>query len=251
MKAVIRCDDVFDVLTRGPFPSGDPGDRCVDLHLQSCHECRQLAEALRPAVGLFHESLSDKGETELPFYRGAIPAALPSDRGLPEMISIEPARTAKSSTKSSTHVTPGMIAVAMTGLLAVVLLLPNSMASRAANFQNFQNNSVANSASPAPKSEQQSRPTLASLGIPLSCQPDHTAPIDWHRVRSANLLLTPAQQRDFACCTRCHFSGGKAVQSAPAMQKVMIACASCHQVPASEQSAFLMRRLWLETRGAC
>ena len=65
----MNCDDVFDVLTRGPFPSGDSTDGAVEEHLAGCHDCRQLAEALRPAVELLHESLSDEQLT-LPGYQG-------------------------------------------------------------------------------------------------------------------------------------------------------------------------------------
>ena len=68
MKAVFTCDEVFDVLTREPFPSGDPDDEIVESHLAVCHECRQLAEAFRPAVGLFHEATSTGLEGELPSY---------------------------------------------------------------------------------------------------------------------------------------------------------------------------------------
>jgi hypothetical protein len=57
-KLLLNCDQVFDVLTRGPFPSGDETDQPVESHLRACHDCRQLAEALQPAVYLLHESLS-------------------------------------------------------------------------------------------------------------------------------------------------------------------------------------------------
>lgn len=69
----MNCDLVFEILTRGPFPSGDPTDASVEVHLARCHDCRRLAEALRPAVELFHETLSFEGETDsLPGYYGAL-----------------------------------------------------------------------------------------------------------------------------------------------------------------------------------
>ena len=43
------CDQVFMILTRGPFPTGEPWDEQVEAHLESCSECWRLAEALRPA----------------------------------------------------------------------------------------------------------------------------------------------------------------------------------------------------------
>ena len=72
MKRQMSCDDVFDILTRGPFPSGDATDPTVELHLVACHECRQLAEALRPAVDLFHETVPSTELDELPGYHGSL-----------------------------------------------------------------------------------------------------------------------------------------------------------------------------------
>ena len=74
----MNCDRVFEVLTRGPFPSGGADDAAVEKHLRACHACRELAEALRPAVAMFHESLSEDEDTyqeSLPGYYGSIPAA--------------------------------------------------------------------------------------------------------------------------------------------------------------------------------
>ncbi len=51
----MNCDRVFAVLTRGPFPTGDPSDEAVETHLARCAECRRLAEALRPAARLKDE----------------------------------------------------------------------------------------------------------------------------------------------------------------------------------------------------
>src|SRR5688572_24152816 len=82
MKAVFSCDEVFDILTREPFPSGGDNDELVESHLAVCHECRQLAEVFRPAVGLFHESLAAGFNAELPMYRGRLKPMIDS---LPQM----------------------------------------------------------------------------------------------------------------------------------------------------------------------
>ena len=82
MKAVFSCDDVFDVLTRQPFPSGGVDDEVVESDLAVCDECRQLAEAFRPALSLFHESLSAGFDDELPVYRGRLE---PIIEALPQM----------------------------------------------------------------------------------------------------------------------------------------------------------------------
>src|SRR5439155_15763121 len=72
-KKLLNCDLVLDVLTRGPFPTGEPEDDAVERHLRACHECRRLAEALRPAVALLHEAIESDEATALPEYQGALP----------------------------------------------------------------------------------------------------------------------------------------------------------------------------------
>ncbi len=72
----MTCDDVFDILTRGPFPSGAAAeDEQVEQHLARCAECRRLATALRPAVELFQEAIEPDESSDLPGYRGRV--ALP------------------------------------------------------------------------------------------------------------------------------------------------------------------------------
>ena len=46
----MNCDQVFDILTRGPFPTGTACDEPLEAHLDECPECHRLAEALRPAL---------------------------------------------------------------------------------------------------------------------------------------------------------------------------------------------------------
>jgi hypothetical protein len=70
------CDQVFMVLTRGPFPTGEWWDEEVEAHLESCADCWRLAEALRPALEVFQEAIPPSESRELPGYWGdARPAA--------------------------------------------------------------------------------------------------------------------------------------------------------------------------------
>jgi hypothetical protein len=71
------CDQVFMILTRGPFPTGEPWDEDVETHLEFCADCWQLAEALRPALEVFQEAVPPAEGRDLPGYWGdARPAAL-------------------------------------------------------------------------------------------------------------------------------------------------------------------------------
>jgi hypothetical protein len=65
------------ILTRGPFPTGEPWDEQVEAHLETCTDCWRLAEALRPALEVFQEAVPPSESRELPGYWGdARPAGL-------------------------------------------------------------------------------------------------------------------------------------------------------------------------------
>lgn len=69
------CDQVFMVLTSGPFPTGDVTDVDVEIHLESCPSCWRFAEALRPAHDVFEEAVPASEGRDLPGYWGdALPA---------------------------------------------------------------------------------------------------------------------------------------------------------------------------------
>ncbi|MFO0791698.1 MAG: hypothetical protein U0805_19730 [Pirellulales bacterium] len=70
------CDQVFMILTRGPFPTGEAWDELVEEHLETCGDCWRLAEALRPALEIFQEAVPPSEGRDLPGYWGdARPAA--------------------------------------------------------------------------------------------------------------------------------------------------------------------------------
>jgi hypothetical protein len=64
------CDQVFMILTRGPFPTGEPWDEQVESHLETCSDCWRLAEALRPALEIFQEAVPPSEGRDLPGYWG-------------------------------------------------------------------------------------------------------------------------------------------------------------------------------------
>lgn len=70
-RAMIHCDEVFDILTRGPFPTGAPSDGIVESHLGHCDDCRRLADALRPALELLQEAVTPEESRTLPRYGGS------------------------------------------------------------------------------------------------------------------------------------------------------------------------------------
>ncbi|MEM8865066.1 MAG: hypothetical protein AAGF31_05915 [Planctomycetota bacterium] len=66
----MNCDQVFYVLTSGPFPSGEDRDLAVEQHLQRCPSCWAIAEALRPAGDIFQEAIPPAEGRNLPGYWG-------------------------------------------------------------------------------------------------------------------------------------------------------------------------------------
>ncbi len=64
------CDQVFMILTRGPFPTGELWDEDVESHLETCADCWRLAEALRPALEVFQEAVPPAESRDLPGYWG-------------------------------------------------------------------------------------------------------------------------------------------------------------------------------------
>ena len=85
------CDRVFMILTRGPFPTGEPWDEQVEAHLESCSDCWRLAEALRPAIEVFQEAVPAAESRELPGYWGD---ARPASAVFAELTSNSTSRTA-------------------------------------------------------------------------------------------------------------------------------------------------------------
>jgi hypothetical protein len=66
----MECDQVFKVLTSGPFPTGESWDEEVEAHLEACADCWRLAEALRPALEVFQEAVPPAESRNLPGYWG-------------------------------------------------------------------------------------------------------------------------------------------------------------------------------------
>jgi len=68
----MNCEQVFAILTRGPFPTGDLSDSEVEIHLVFCPDCQRLAAALQPVEDCFQEAVSPEESRDLPGYRGLL-----------------------------------------------------------------------------------------------------------------------------------------------------------------------------------
>ena len=66
---MIHCDEVFDILTRGPFPTGAPSDGIVESHLNQCR--RSWTKSLR-RPRLFYASEHPPAEVEPAVYQASL-----------------------------------------------------------------------------------------------------------------------------------------------------------------------------------
>jgi hypothetical protein len=238
----MNCDLVFEILTRGPFPSGEPTDASVELHLARCHDCRRLAEALRPAVELFHETLSAEEEAgSLPGYYGALTeaeepnsirvvAAAPR-RNLPALH--EPPAPRRSRRRFAWE-HAGQVAGAMLLGAAMCLALAVAAVQMPPLGGPFSQPSYAGARSPvlaAPSPRDPIRATLASLRLPLSC----TTAMDEATLAAASdpeegpVLTARQSASNLLCCTQCHAAGQSrrpGVSAVAVLQRE--ACSTCH-----------------------
>lgn len=200
MKLLLNCDDVFERLTRGPFPSNeDDGsseeDTAVETHLHACHECRQLAEALRPAVELLHEAYPEAAEAALPAYHGQL---LP-----PTVCVANSVPTALSWSGGWQLVAAGLLGL-MVGILAVGGWFSRDGRSHG-NFAWVQSSEIdpANSYGLA---------KLAGLKLNEVCLPSG---------------MSLASNQRLRCCTDCH-AASKAGKKSVDVARLQLACLACH-----------------------
>jgi hypothetical protein len=245
---LLNCDQVFDVLTRGPFPTGEPEDDAVERHLRACHDCRQLAEALRPAVALLHEAITPDEALELPEYQGDLPWKRPERRRLSmsRLVSPSPAhpktRPAKPPTSLPAAAARPERRQSFVRLFAAALLVfaigaiifgfaaaptgskqlaiaPQRLFSATESATEFVN------AMPTEKDLL----TLASLNLPAACLPLTHRPVSAEQASEIAAALANGSFGSLQCCTECHRSGlpQNGIAHLAALAKVN--CQTCHR----------------------
>ena len=238
-RTLLNCDQVFDVLTRGPFPSGDASDESVEHHLRACHECRQLAEALRPAVELLHESI-DKDETiDLPEYQGTLPltstaAVRPLTLGL-RQVAAPPPRRANSGrsvgrrafdrTVSAVRLIAASLLLAALGILGYGLAMSPAANDRTAGLAGF----LGVGRPPAHLPDGPGILTLASLKLPARCVPASYQALTPERAAALAAAMASGSEEALRCCTECHAAERMRQSSPKLIAAAAQSCASCHR----------------------
>jgi hypothetical protein len=242
MKLLIDCNEVFDILTRGPFPSGGEHDQAVEHHLRSCHDCRQLAEALRPAVELFHESLTAQEATNLPEYHGRVaPLDQPVFRSLPRDISevryesaahdrsFAPRRPVREPVRGSRAalLMQGLIGMALTAAIVLtVISLGASVRNMTRSPGRSSNQGLV--AQPVVSGAEAAR-RLLSLQLPGECLLDKLRETASSGRSLEQQIAQAWEERKLDCCTHCHDSNQPRLKSGLLVATLVSNCAICHK----------------------
>jgi len=230
---------MFDVLTRGPFPTGAASDDGVEQHLRACHECRQLAEALRPAVALMHEAVTADQALDLPGYQGSLPLCEPRAARAPARV-----RRARTSRRTSarrwptfeqwingTRVLAASILVASIGLLLYSLsMAPGSSGSLAKIRGGFNSAPAVAAIQRASQPDEKGLLSLASLHLPVSCLPITHRPPSPQQAALMAAAIADGSLDALRCCTECHHKD-KGRDRQPTARLVAVAqvnCNACH-----------------------
>jgi hypothetical protein len=219
----MNCDQVFDILTRGPFPTGTPCDTGVESHLNSCCECRRLAEALRPALELIQEAVGPEESRDLPGYWCAV--ATGRKQPVVSYVKDPPPRLAVPGRWAKAGLSRNCTALAawrFAALLALAVMAGSMMSSRGAfdGFSALPPLGGGAEVGPAPKDDGP-RFTLAEH------QNVASAPAKCSRQALENAVLAKADLGSLNCCTDCHHASAQAIpKSATAL--VSQSCQLCH-----------------------
>jgi len=239
MKLLIHCDEVFDILTRGPFPSGSESDPAVEHHLRCCHDCRQLAEALRPAVALFHECLSDEEVRSLPEYHGDVqPLASAHARRLPREITeirLPPevvARDRRPHAERRSMLVQGFVAIMLS---AAIILLAVSFGNSLRGLRHHSPLGPGHweTTNASPLSSPEKSRILLALKLPAACWTKTDFTLKGAGGIEQQLALA-LDRYEVACCTECHAVKGSSAGAIrlPSEQQIATlqkSCLVCHK----------------------
>ncbi|HET6883418.1 MAG TPA: hypothetical protein VFI31_24925 [Pirellulales bacterium] len=227
---MIHCDEVFDILTRGPFPTGAASDGIVEAHLNHCDACRQLAEALRPAIELLQEAIAPEECDGLPRYGGAAAArSVWSDHAASgvntkQLVARPVVARVAASIRRQTVAWPwrsaakfaaaACIGLALAGMLRQMVLSRDALG-RAA--------SPPTAVAASWRAGLDGRQWAARQGLTESCR-------QW--VEGFSVVTAPDQTADkalqFTCCARCHAANSHHRLPAGRVSGFVLACQACH-----------------------
>ena len=220
-KLLMNCDQVFDVLTRGPFPTGAASDAAVEHHLRCCHDCRELAEALQPAVELLHEAIAPEDASGLPEYQGALSSAHGSV-ATAEAWRPTPLSVRRISQPAVSRRRPSKLLSFARFTAALVLLC--ALGSLFWGVVSTANRTAASRERVPARLDQAGLLTLASLKLPAECFPRES--LGGGNLPSAGTVIQDALR----CCTECHNAAHPQRAALGTVATMQRSCVACHSL---------------------
>jgi hypothetical protein len=266
----MNCDQVFNALTRGPFPTGnDALDERVERHLGHCGSCRRLAAALQPAVELFEEAVAPEESCRLPAYWGDV---FSRDDGRPATRTKTPKRRRRMTGvraegtqdfwkwEHAWRVAAALLLGMALGGVMRAMLAEDDRAGMMAAHDRYRSRSTTHHDRMARLWALDNLQMTAACGplsflpaagvIPIDDGPAISAPpadavphaariaTDGTDDSSRSLWSAFAEQN---CCTECHHAGAPVGISEPARFRVASSCALCHD--SSDETAMFAQPL--------
>jgi len=222
---LLNCDQVFDVLTRGPFPSGDASDEGVEHHLRACHECRRLAEALRPAVELLHEAVDRDEAVELPEYHGTLPLQRPLAPGVKAVAPVPRSARRFDQAVSAIRLIAASLLMAALGVLAYGYAVSPPANQRDSRFGGLLGSRVP----PAHLPDGPALISLASLKLPARCLPAKYEALTADQAQVLAAAMASGTEEALRCCTECHAAAKPLAASTNLVAALAQHCVLCHR----------------------
>lgn len=234
----MNCDQVFDILTRGPFPTGHDSDYEVERHLAECPDCHRLAEALRPALELFEESIPLEEGRDLPGYWGELRPAPSFDRfdrqtqvaaRRSESIAERPPAPAPAPSLWYFFAQPAarVAAAVAAGVVLALLLRAAGVSETPVPYETAMAAapSASNEAGDPPAALSSGRQFLSAIRLTPACW---GGAIGGPKLLEVTQLPAAMRHNQLQCCTTCHRQGRAAATPKEAIATVARACVGCH-----------------------
>lgn len=232
----MNCDQVFKILTRGPFPSGEATDAAVEIHLSLCSDCRHFAEALRPDGAADSELLIPEDSRGLPYYWGI--ATVEGEPGA--MVTTAKDRRTRRRRKPAlfdrretlSHLSGWQLAFAVlmgAALGTALRLLGYADGSEPAKVATAQPDAVAQVANPVEFLPANAGSQLAAkLGVAPACWQDQQVGFHDRQSVSATAEFDLLSRNADLCCTKCHNATAPRFALRGTTARISRSCQVCH-----------------------
>lgn len=237
----MNCEQVFDVLTRGPFPTGGSIDEAVEAHLARCPGCRRLAFALQPAQELFEEAVGPQEGQDLPAYSGNLYGSKRERNSAarrPGRTSLRPLRRPrprKNATIGWPWLNLGRFSLAIALGMSLGVVLKSSLApllGSAVERQAKPSASGGTLLAAAGLNEWHDSGLADRLGLRPACRPmppRNISTFDGEQMPELSALAqSSVEWGSQQCCTQCHVAGREQHRSDAEVVKIVQSCRYCH-----------------------